>query len=94
MRESDRKNLVVGNLVAVEWIDICGGINCSVDDIDIIPCVSIGVIAVVKHDLIKICSSLFSGGQVSKGHGDYTAIPKGVIKRVKIIRKNYLERYK
>lgn len=88
------KCLIIGNLVSVEWVDISGGINMHTDDVDLIPCISIGIVAIIKHDRIKLCNSLFAGGHVSKGHGDYTAIPTGVIKRVKVIRHNYMERYK
>lgn len=80
--------LSIGALVRIDWLDICGSINSTATETNIVPCATIGVIWEADKEQVKLCTSLFNHPQMPDS-GDFTAIPIGVIKRVTVIRKQY-----
>ncbi len=74
----------LGTRVHVEWIDICGYVNVPLSCAQTVQCWSEGLIIKNTKDHIVLASSQYRG-EGDDPVGDYTAIPKGVIVKVKKI---------
>ena len=87
MKPAIKKKLLKHNLVRVYWIDICGGVNENVADVNVVPAVTYGIVQSLDDVQLKVSSSLFHTPLSKDLCGDHTAIP-GAITSVEVINKN------
>ena len=90
MNKADLGRLVRDNLVKVYWNDICGSINESLKDTEIVRAVTYGIVQSVDKRQLKMSTSLFYTPHSKELEGDHTAIPIGTIVSVELIHKNEL----
>jgi hypothetical protein len=69
-----------GENVEITWLDPCGYINESLDDVKVEPCVSMGKLIHVDCEKIILQTSQYSNDPKC---GDYTAITVGCIVNAK-----------
>jgi hypothetical protein len=71
-----------GDLVIVTWIDCEGYINEDRENVSCPPAINVGWLFVGKDELL-----LKNGYYINTpDNGDWTAIPKGCVKRIELIR--------
>ncbi len=74
----------LGTRVHVEWMDCAGYIGVPLSEAKPLPCWTEGVLVKSHKDYVVLASSMYSG-EGSDPTGDFTAIPKGWVRKVKSI---------
>lgn len=76
-----------GKLCKVHWIDVTGVINAEAKSAKPAPAVTVGYLHQEFDDYIVIASSYFTEPvkDDSIKEGDYTALPKGMIKKIEVL---------
>jgi len=99
IKKDFKKDLKIGSLVAIHWSDIFGDFNTQSEDINIIRCVSIGMVHEIsiepttELEQVKLNACIFeceykdhdfeNPGNV---YGDIIAIPTCVIRKVEVLK--------